>query len=139
MTDWQAPWAVLMTQAQGQSIIHEAVFENRFGYVKELKKMGAQIKPEYMKVENPDDFYNFNLEDDAPDSFHAIQISGPSTLHNAIVSISDLRAGASLVIAALAASGETTIHGVHLINRGYENFSERLTNLGAEVRSISEG
>lgn len=138
MTDWQAPWAVLMTQASGTSQIHEAVFENRFGYVKELRKMGAQIRPSFPEVSNPDEFYNFNLEDDAPGAFHAVQITGPSRLHSAVVSISDLRAGASLVIAALAATGETTIHGVHLINRGYEEFDKRLQSLGADVTSNTE-
>lgn len=138
MTDWQAPWAVLMTQAEGESLIHEAVFENRFGYVKELKKMGAQINPAFPDVTNPEEFYNFNLEDDAPNSYHAITITGPSKLHNAIVTMTDLRAGASLVIAALAATGDTTIHGIHLVKRGYEEFDKRLALLGADIRDMSE-
>ena len=138
MTDWQAPWAVLMTHAQGESLIHEAVFENRFGYVKELKKMGADITLFNPEVEDPTSFYNFNLDDDAKGNFHAARISGPTPLHNAVVSISDLRAGASLVIAALAATGETTIHGIHLVQRGYEHFDERLRSLGADITLISE-
>lgn len=138
MTDWQAPWAVLMTQATGESVLHEAVFENRFGYVKELRKMGADIVLFNPEVEDPSSFYNFNLDDDKNGNFHAARITGPSTLHNAVVSISDLRAGASLVIAALAATGETTIHGVHLIKRGYEGFDKRLASLGAQIRSIEE-
>lgn len=136
MTDWQAPWAVLMTQAHGESLIHEAVFSNRFGYVSELKKMGAKIRFVSPAVEDPASFYNFNLEDEA--GAHAIVIIGPTQLHDAIVSISDLRAGASLVLAALAAKGETVIHGVNLIDRGYEQFDERLKILGAQIRRDDE-
>lgn len=133
MTDWQAPWAVLMTKASGRSIIHETVFSNRFGYVKELRKMGAKIKLFNPYVQDPDSVYNFNHEDDETEYFHAVEITGPTTLHNGVVTISDLRAGASLVVAALAAKGETVIHGVHLINRGYEDFDGRLRSLGADI------
>ncbi|MBI4096943.1 MAG: UDP-N-acetylglucosamine 1-carboxyvinyltransferase [Candidatus Levybacteria bacterium] len=133
MTDWQAPWAVLMTQARGESIIHETVFENRFGYVSELKKMGARISLFNPKIENPKEFYNFNTEDDDPKYFHAAKISGPTNLHNAIVNISDLRAGATLVIASLAAKGESVVHGIPIIQRGYASFDERLRSLGADI------
>ncbi|HYK07892.1 MAG TPA: UDP-N-acetylglucosamine 1-carboxyvinyltransferase, partial [Candidatus Eisenbacteria bacterium] len=101
MTDWQAPWAVLMTQAQGISTIHETVFENKMGYVDDLNKMGAHIKPFHPKIENPEAFYNFNLEDDKPEYVHAIQIKGPKQLHNAVVTTIDLRAGAAVVLAGL--------------------------------------
>lgn len=138
MTDWQAPWAVLMTQAQGESILHETVFENRFGYVKELKKMGASIAQFNPVIEDPKEFYNFNLDDDKNSNYHAIRIKGHTPLHNAVVYISDLRAGASLVIAALAATGETTIHGTQLVKRGYEEFDKRLASLGATIRSYEE-
>lgn len=131
MTDWQASWAVLMTQAQGGSVIHETVFSNRFGYVKELKKMGAKISYFDPEVKDPESTYNFDATE--KNSKHAIKIVGPTLMHNAILSISDLRAGASLVVAALAASGETTIHGVNLIDRGYEKFVEKLVSLGADV------
>jgi UDP-N-acetylglucosamine 1-carboxyvinyltransferase len=138
MTDWQAPWAILMTQAEGESIIHETVFENRFSYVKELKKMGAKITLFNPPIENPKEFYNFNPDDDDPEFFHAIKITGPSQLHNAIVSISDLRAGATLVIAALAATGESVIHGTAHVMRGYEQFDERLRSLGANIEIVNE-
>ncbi|MBI4084286.1 MAG: UDP-N-acetylglucosamine 1-carboxyvinyltransferase [Candidatus Levybacteria bacterium] len=134
MTDWQAPWAVLMTQAMGESIIHETVFENRFSYVSELKKMGARISLFNPKVENPKEFYNFNMEDDDPKFFHTAKISGPTQLHNAVVNISDLRAGATLVIAALAAKGESVVHGIPIIQRGYASFDERLRSLGANIQ-----
>lgn len=138
MTDWQAPWAVLMTQAEGESIIHEAVFENRFSYIKELKKMGAKSTLFNPPVDNPQEFYNFNLEDDDPEFFHAVKIKGPTKLHNGIVTMSDLRAGATLVIAALAAEGETIIHGVSHVERGYEGFDRRLKSLGAHIEKVNE-
>jgi UDP-N-acetylglucosamine 1-carboxyvinyltransferase len=85
MTDWQSPWAVLMTQAEGVSTIHETIFENKFGYVHELRKMGAKIQLYNPEVENREATYNFNLDDDSPEYFHAIRITGPTPLHNAIV------------------------------------------------------
>ncbi len=136
MTDWQASWAVLMTQAQGESTIHETVFSNRFGYANELKKMGVQISSFDPEVADPESTYNFDIDEKS--GKHAIKITGPSKMHNAILSISDLRAGASLVIAALAATGETTIHGVHLIDRGYEKFVDKLVSLGANVVRVKD-
>ncbi len=133
MTDWQAPWAVLMTQAIGTSIIHERVYESRFSYVRELQKMGAEIELFNPEVESSEEFYNFNIEDDKKDNKHAAKITGPTNLHNAVVTITDLRAGATLVLAALAAEGESVILEVHHLDRGYEKFEDRLNNLGAEV------
>lgn len=136
MTDWQGPWTVLMTQAKGFSTIHETVYENRFGYVQELKKMGTDIKLFNPKIENPEKVYNFNLFDNNPEYFHAIRVHGPTKLHNAIVFISDLRAGATLVLAALVASGESVVFGVEHLDRGYEKFEERLRDLGADIKRI---
>jgi len=138
MTDWQGPWAVLMTKANGTSLIHEAVYENRFNYVNELKKMGAKIDLFNPVVENPEKFYNFNMVDDKDSYFHAANIHGPATLHNGVVEVSDLRAGATLVLAALAAKGESVIFGVEHLDRGYENFEKRLQSLGASIKRISE-
>lgn len=137
MTDWQGPWAVLMTTAKGTSTIHETIYENRFSYVSELKKMGAQIKLFNPKIENPGDFYNFNIDDDN-DYFHAEKIYGPRILHNGIVNVSDLRAGATLVLAALAAKGESTIFGLDHLDRGYEQFDKRLRALGADIKRVIE-
>lgn len=138
MTDWQAPWAVLMTQAEGAAIIHETVFENRFGYVEELKKMGAQIESYDPDVPDPSGFYNFNWGDHQDGDHHAIRIHGPTKLHNAILTMNDLRAGATLVLAALAAEGQSVLHGVEHIDRGYENIEERLTKLGAIIERQKE-
>ena len=137
MTDWQGPWAVLMTTAKGTSTIHETIYENRFSYVSELKKMGAQIKLFNPKIKNPDDFYNFNIDDDN-NYFHAEKIYGPTILHNGVVNVSDLRAGATLVLAALAAKGESIIFGLDHLDRGYEQFDKRLRALGADIKRVIE-
>lgn len=136
MTDWQAPWAVLMTQASGISTIHETVFESRFSYVSELKKMGAVIDFYDPVVVNPGDFYNFNWADRVNGYHQGIRITGPTKLHNAILQIDDLRAGATLVLAALAAEGESYIGRVEQIDRGYEKIEERLLALGARIKRI---
>ena len=139
MTDWQGPWAVLMTSAQGEATIHETVYESRFGYVKELIKMGAHIELFNPEVSNPDEVYNFNIEDDVPDNKHAERVLGPVKLHNAIVNITDIRAGATLVLAALAAEGETIIFGIERLDRGYEKLEGRLNFFGcSNIRRVVE-
>lgn len=133
MTDWQGPWAIFMTQAKGVSVIHERVYESRFGYVSELEKMGAEIELYNPEVKNPEEYYNFNTEDDTSENKHAAKIKGPVKLHNAIVTISDLRAGATLVLAALISEGESVILDVRYLDRGYERFEYRLNSLGADI------
>lgn len=135
MTDWQGPWAIFMTQAQGVSSIHETVYGNRFGYVNELLKMGADLEIYQPKIANPLKFYNFHYHKNGK---HAIRIHGRTNLHNAVLNISDLRAGATLVIAALIARGESIIFGVEHLERGYEAFDSRLKNLGANIRIVEE-
>jgi len=138
MTDWQAPWAILMTQAKGEAVIHETVYEGRFGYVSELKKMGANITFFNPEVKNPEKVYNFNLSDNNPEYFHAIRIRDLTSLHNAVVEVSDLRAGATLVLAALSAAGESVIFGIEHLDRGYEKLEERLGSLGADIKRVKE-
>lgn len=138
MTDWQAPWAVAMTQANGISTIHETVFESRFSYVSELKKMGAQIDFFDPEVKNPETFYNFNWSDRIEGYHQGIKIKGPTELHNAVLEIDDLRAGATLVLAALAAEGESYVHGAEQMDRGYEHIEERFRGLGATMKRIQE-
>lgn len=138
MTDWQGAWAVLMTKALGISTIHETVYENRFTYAGEIRKMGAHIELFNPKVEKPEKFYNFNIQDDNGKYFHAAKIYGPVNLHNGVVDITDLRAGATLVLAALAASGESVLFGVEHLDRGYEHFEKRLNKLGAKIKRIKE-
>lgn len=138
MTDWQAPWAVLMTQVHGRSTIHETVFESRFSYVSQLLKMGAHIEFFDPNVEDPDAFYNFNWADRVKGYHQGIKITGPTTLHNAVLEIDDLRAGATLVLAALVAAGESVIYGVEQVDRGYEKIEERLRSLGARIERVRE-
>lgn len=138
MTDWQAPWTVLMTQALGSSKIHETVFEQRFGYIRELQKMGAKIEFFHPDVDNPEEFYNFNWSDKAPETHEAALITGPVRLHNAVVDMTDIRAGATLIIASLCASGESVLHGIEHIDRGYENIDGRFRALGAEMTRSEE-
>ena len=136
-TDWQGPWAILMTQANGESTIHESIYENRFGYVSELRKMGARIEYFQPEVSDPSSFYNFNYD---PNSSYkqAIRISGPQKLHNAILKVSDLRAGATLIIGALIAQGESVIYGIEQIERGYEKILQRLKSVGAQIEEVEE-
>lgn len=139
MTDWQGPWTVLMTQAKGNSTVHEAVYENRFTYVEELRKMGADIELFNPEVKDPQNFYNFNLSDDKKEYKHAAMIKGPNQLHNGVITMTDLRAGATLVLAALAAKGgESVIFGINHLDRGYENFEKSLTKLGANIVRVKE-
>ncbi|MCL5435243.1 MAG: UDP-N-acetylglucosamine 1-carboxyvinyltransferase [Patescibacteria group bacterium] len=135
MTDWQGPWAVLMTTARGVSTIHETIYENRFSYVSELKKMGAHIELYNPKLSNPNKFYNFNISDDK-NYFHAEKIFGPTSLHNGVINVADLRAGATLVLAALIAKGQSAVFGIEHLDRGYEQFDKRLRSLGADIKRV---
>ena len=133
MTDWQPLWTVLMTQATGESIVHEAVFTSRFLYVPNLVAMGARINLFEPEVENPGSFYNFNLEDDQGNHLHAVKITGPTNFKAGEFQVTDIRAGATLVVAALIAQGKTILSGIDHIHRGYENLSGRLRQLGAQI------
>jgi UDP-N-acetylglucosamine 1-carboxyvinyltransferase len=138
MTDWQAPWAVFMTQAAGVSAIHETVFERRFSYVAELTKMGASIEYYNPVVNNPEVFYNFNWSDRESNNYQGIKITGPTPLHNAVLDIHDLRSGATLILAALVAQGESVIYGIEQVDRGYESIEHRLQALGASIHRVKE-
>lgn len=136
MTDWQSLWTILMTQAKGASKIIETVYEYRFGFVNDLIKMGAKIKFFNPKVKNPDEFYNFNLEDDRPGNFHGIKVIGPTPLRGTEMTVPDIRAGATLILAALAAKGESVLYDDGHIERGYEDLHLRLKELGAEIKKV---
>lgn len=136
MTDWQGPWAIFMTQATGKSEIHETIYEDRFSYINELLKMGADIEFFNPKVNNPEKYYNFNYAYADRMLEHAVKIKGPTSLHNAVLNIQDLRAGATLVIAALIAKGESVVFGVEHIERGYEDLDKRLRSLGADIKLV---
>lgn len=137
-TDWQPLWVTLMTQAQGESTLHETVSQSRFAYTKSLTEMGAHFNLFNPEVTNPDQTYNFNLEDATPSDFHAVTISGPQPLHGTEVTVKDLRHGATMLIAGIIATGETVIHDPeNHIDRGYEAIEETLASLGANIRRIT--
>lgn len=136
MTDWQPIWAIIMTQAQGSSIIHERVFEDRFGYVEQLKKLGAKIDYYQPKIKDPRKYYYFNYQPNKK-YFQAIKIHGPQKLHGGVLEITDLRAGASLAAAALIAQGESIINGADLLERGYEDFVKKIQLVGGQIKKIS--
>ena len=137
MTDWQAPWTLLMTQATGHSQVHETIFENRFNFVKELIKMGAKIEMFHPKVNNPKNFYNFVWTKNHH-LCQGIRISGPTPLHEGILNVADLRAGATLVLAASIAKGTSTIFGIEHIDRGYEKIENRLHKLGIPISRLTD-
>ncbi|MFW0154883.1 UDP-N-acetylglucosamine 1-carboxyvinyltransferase [Rothia sp. P6271] len=130
MTDWQQPLVVAMTQAQGVSVLHETVYENRFGFTDALIKMGATVQV-HRDCLGPTEcrFGNKNFR-------HSAIITGKSKLHGADINVPDLRGGFSHVIAALAAEGTSNVTGVSVISRGYEHFGDKLTALGAKFEVI---
>ena len=130
MTDWQQPYAVLLTQTHGTSVIHETVYENRFGYTKVLKKMGADIELFKQCLGGKQcRFDGCNYE-------HSIIVKGPTPLTSSQISIPDLRAGFAYVMAALIAKGESIISGLPFLERGYENLVDKLQSLGADVKKL---
>jgi len=137
MTDWMAMWMILMTQTKGVSIVHETIFENRFAFVSGLQKMGANIRLFNPVVPNPDEIYNFNLSDDKPEYFHAAKVTGPTILRGTDQEITDVRAGASLILASLIAKGKSELKGVEHVDRGYENLDGRLKSLGAQIERVN--
>ena len=127
MTDWQQPLVVALTQAQGLSIVHETVYENRFGFTGALRKRGATIQV-YRECLGGTEcrFGQRNF-------YHSAVISGPAPLHGTDIVVPDLRGGFSHLIAALAAEGISRVEGVNLIDRGYEHFMSKLSALNADV------
>ncbi len=111
-TDLMAPFGVLATQCAGTTLIHEPLYEGRFGFVNELVKMGANAV-----VCDP----------------HRVLISGPTPLYGREIKSLDLRAGATLLVAGILADGETILQGAEIIDRGYERIEERFAEVGAEI------
>src|SRR5258707_6442953 len=115
-TDMQAQYMAVATQAERTSIVTENIFENRFMHAQELVRMGANIKVEGRRA----------------------IVRGHTQLSGAAVQCSDLRASASLVIAALVADGETILDRVYHIDRGYERIEEKLRGVGAQIKRLGE-
>lgn len=114
-TDLQAPLSVLLTQSEGQALVHETIYEGRLSWTEELKRMGATI---------------LNLDP------HRIEIKGPTKLRGREIESPDIRAGMAYIIAALCADGESVINNVYQIDRGYEKIEERLQKIGADIKRI---
>ena len=114
-TDYQAPLSVLLTQANGVSSIHETIFEDRLDHIRHLVRMGAQVEV---------------LDE------RRARITGPTPLHGAGVEIADLRAGATLILAALIAAGTSVISGIEHVDRGYEQIEAKLVAIGAHINRI---
>lgn len=133
MTDWQPLMATVLTQCEGISILHETIMTNRFQYVDELNKMGAKIEKFNLNVENPEEIYNFELEDDDPSNLHAIKVTGPTQLNAGEFEVKDLRHGATIILAAMIANGTSIIKGIEHVDRGYESLDERLKSMGAKI------
>jgi UDP-N-acetylglucosamine 1-carboxyvinyltransferase len=133
MTDWQQPFMVLFTQAEGISILHETIFENRLSYTNYLNAMGANIHLHSACLgEAPCRFKNKNHA-------HSAIIYGPTPLHPAnFVMPTDIRAAMSMVIAGLVAKGTTTLSNVQELQRKYDHLVDKLKQMGADV-CIEEG
>jgi len=116
-TDMQAQFMALATQANGVSIIEEKLFENRFMHVSELQRMGADISL----------------------SGHTATVNGKNELGGTDVMATDLRASSALVLAALIAKGETNIHRIYHLDRGYDSLEKKLEAVGADVKRLKEG
>ncbi len=114
-TDLQAPFAVLATQAEGTTLIHDTMYEGRLAYINELNKMGANAV-----ICDP----------------HRALITGPTPLYGQDITSFDLRSGATLIIAALLAEGQSVIEKAEQVDRGYEKIEERLRKLGADIRRV---
>ncbi|MDP3957600.1 MAG: UDP-N-acetylglucosamine 1-carboxyvinyltransferase [bacterium] len=114
-TETQALFGMLSTQAEGETLIFETLYEGRFNYISELVKMGAKAT-----ILNP----------------HQVIISGKTPLKGTIIKSFDLRAGATLIIAALVATGKTIIEDIYQVDRGYERIEERLQKIGANIRRV---
>ena len=116
-TDLQPPTCILLSQAEGRSEVHETIFEDRLEFLTEVARLGADVEQ--------------------LDPHHAV-IRGPAPLRGGEVEIGDLRAGASLIVAALAATGESRIHGAHHVHRGYENIEAKFRQLGAHIELLPD-
>jgi UDP-N-acetylglucosamine 1-carboxyvinyltransferase len=133
MTDWQQPFVVLLTQASGVSVIHETVYEDRFGYTRILARMGANIDTARACLgRKPCRFVD-------QDHNHSCIVKGPTPLKAQDMTIPDLRAGFANIIAALVAEGQSAIRGVRYVERGYAQIAEKLASIGAaiEVRQVA--
>ncbi len=132
MTDWQQPFVMLMTQIDGLSVLHETVYESRFGYTEDLKRMGAEIQLYKQCLgEKACRFKNRDYE-------HSCVVKGATPLRAADITIPDLRAGFSYLIAAAVADGVSNVRGIQYVERGYSNILQKFQELNANMRFVNE-
>ena len=129
MTDWQTPLMVLFTQAEGMSVLHETVYEDRFVYVPALQAMGGEIELFSSCLGGPACRFH------ETSNLHSAVVRGVSTLRGAEVEIPDVRAGFSSVIAAAAADGPSKLRGVHHLERGYHRPADQLRAQGLDLKT----
>jgi len=130
MTDWQQPFTVLLTQADGLSVIHETIYEDRFGYTSALAEMGAHLE-QYTKC-----LGEVTCRFREKQYFHSCLVRGPTPLRATVLDIPDIRAGCSYILAALSANGLSQVYGIEHIERGYEGLHLKLRDLGAKIERI---
>jgi len=128
-TDWQQPFAVLLTQADGISIIHETVYESRFGYLKMLNRLGAKTQLTTHCLGTPCRYKDKGHE-------HSAIITGQTPLEAGRVSIPDLRAGLAYIIAAAIANGTSIVEGINFIERGYGDIVPRLAAMNLRIQKV---
>ncbi|MFA6916472.1 MAG: UDP-N-acetylglucosamine 1-carboxyvinyltransferase [Parachlamydiales bacterium] len=127
MTDWQQPFVVLLTQASGSSVVHETVYEKRFGYTETLREMGADITLFKQCLGGKCCRYA------SKNYAHSLIVKGSSPLIAKDIAVPDLRAGFAYVMAACVAEGKSSLSGLDFLKRGYENIFEKLVNLGIDI------
>ena len=133
ITDWQQPFVVLLTQAQGASVVHETVYENRFGYTQALCEMGADISLFHQCLGNRScRFHSHNFN-------HSLVVKGATPLSGGHIAIPDLRAGFAYVLAGLIGEETSTITGLPFLDRGYEGIDHKLATLGANIERVPSG
>lgn len=131
MTDWQPPLVVLCTRAHGMSVVHETIFEDRLGYIDALQRMKAEIELfEQCLVGDACQFAEVG-------ALHSALIRGASPLEGAEVEMPDIRAAFGYLIAAAAANSPSILHGVHHLERGYDQVFEKFSELGLGIRQLS--
>jgi UDP-N-acetylglucosamine 1-carboxyvinyltransferase len=131
MTDWQQPFTVLLTQANGMSVVHETIYEDRFGYTQALQEMGAYIGL-YTKCLGGEVQCRFREKQ----YVHSCVVRGPAPLKATQLDIPDIRAGCSYILAALCADGTSEMYGIEHIERGYEKLDMKLRKLGAQIERV---
>jgi UDP-N-acetylglucosamine 1-carboxyvinyltransferase len=130
MTDWQQPFTVLLTQAEGMSVVHETIYEDRFGYTTTLEEMGAHIGL-FTKC-----LGEVQCRFREKQYVHSCVVRGPTPLSGTRLDIPDIRAGCSYILAALCASGVSEVYGIEHIERGYEKLDAKLRELGAQIEHV---